>query len=106
MKPQIKFGKMEIAHKSGMKFLGVHVGEHMEWNAHIILLGSKLNKVCYMIKSLRDVISPQVIRSIYFAHVHAYAYLKYRLILWGGEPKSKIIFKLQKRVVRIIYWCE
>jgi hypothetical protein len=66
MKPQIKFGKIVIAYKSEIKCLCIHVGEHMEWNA-CMFLSSKLNKVCYMIKSLRDVISPQVIRSIYFA---------------------------------------
>jgi hypothetical protein len=53
-----------------------------------------------MIRSLRDTMSPLVIRSIYFAHV--YAHLKYGLIFWGGDSKSKTIFKLQKRIVRII----
>jgi glutamine amidotransferase-like uncharacterized protein len=57
MKPQIKFGKIGIAYKSETRFLNIHVGEHMEWNAHIMFLSSKLNKVCCMIKSLRDVIS-------------------------------------------------
>jgi hypothetical protein len=44
--------------------------------------------------------SPLVIRCIYFAHV--YAHLKYGLIFWGGDSKSKTIFKLQKRILRII----
>lgn len=100
MKPQIRFGKMEIFYKCETKFLGIHVGNHMEWKAHMMFLSSKLHKVCYMIKSLRDVTSRQVIRSIYFAHFHAY--LKYGLIFWGSDRKSKTIFKLQKRVVRII----
>jgi hypothetical protein len=53
-----------------------------------------------MIKSLRDVTSRLVIRSVYFAHCHAH--LKYGLVFWGGNLKGKTIFKLQKRVVRII----
>jgi hypothetical protein len=53
-----------------------------------------------MIRSLRDTMSPLVIRSIYFAHV--YSHLKYGLIFWGGDSKSKTIFKLQKSVIRII----
>jgi hypothetical protein len=91
---------MEIAYKSDTKFLGMHVGKHLDWNTHIMSLSSKLNKVCYMIRSLRDTTSPLVIRSIYFAHVHAH--LKYGLIFWGADSKSKIIFKLQKRIIRII----
>jgi hypothetical protein len=57
-------------------------------------------RVCYMIKSLRDVSSPLVIRSVYFAHCAVQ--LKYGLVFWGGIPKGKTIFKLQKRVVRMI----
>jgi hypothetical protein len=78
----------------------MHVGKHMDWNAHIMSLSSKLNKVSYVIKSLRDVTSPLVVRSIYFAYV--YTHLKYGLVFWGGDSKSKTIFKLQKKVIRII----
>jgi hypothetical protein len=51
-----------------------------------------------MIKSLRDVTSPLVITSVYFAHCHAH--LKYGLVFWSGNPKGKTIFKLQKQVVK------
>jgi hypothetical protein len=94
MEPQIKFGKIEIAYKSGTKFLSMHVGKHMDWNAHIKPLSSKLNKACYILKSLKHATSPQVIRSIYFAYFHTH--LKYGLIFWCGDSKSKTIFKLQK----------
>jgi hypothetical protein len=78
----------------------MYVSEHMDWNTHITFLSLKLRKVCYMIKSLRDVTSPQVIKSSYFAYCHSQ--LKYGLVFWGGDSKSNTIFKLQKRVVRII----
>jgi hypothetical protein len=70
MEPQIKFRKIDIAHKSETKCLGMHVGKHMDWNAHIKSLSSKLNKACYMIKSLKHATSPLVIRSIYFVYFH------------------------------------
>jgi hypothetical protein len=57
VKPQIKFGNLEISYKSETKFLGIYVDEHMEWNAHMMFLSAKLHKVCYMIKSLKDVTS-------------------------------------------------
>jgi hypothetical protein len=97
MELQIKFGKIEIAYKSETKCLGTHLGKHMDWNAHIKSLSSKRNKVCYMIKSLRDAMSPLVIRSIYFAYFHTH--LKYGLIFWGCDSKSKTISKLQKGVI-------
>jgi hypothetical protein len=49
-----------------------------------------------MIKSLKDATSPLVIRNIYFAYFHTH--LKYGLIFWGGDSKSKTIFKLQKKI--------
>jgi hypothetical protein len=49
MESQIKFGKTEIAYKSETKFVGMHVGKHMDWYAHIKYLSSKLNKACYVI---------------------------------------------------------
>jgi hypothetical protein len=94
MEPQIKFGKIEIAYKPKTKFLGMHVGKHMDWNAHIKSQSSKLNTACYMIKSLKDATSPLVIRSIYFAYF--LTNLKCGLFFWGGDSKSKTIFKLQK----------
>jgi hypothetical protein len=96
MRPQIKFGKIENAYESETKFLGVYVSEHMDWNANIKFLSLKLNKVCYMTKFLRDVTNPLVIRSIYFAYCHAY--LEYGLVFWGGDSKSKTIFKIQKQL--------
>jgi hypothetical protein len=91
---------MDIACKSETKFLGIHVSEYMKWDAHVMSLSSKLSKLGYMIKSLKDVTSPHVKRSIYFAYIHAY--LRYGLVFWGGDSKSKIVFKLQKWVIRII----
>jgi hypothetical protein len=70
------------------------------WNAHVRLLSSKLCKFCYMIKSLRDVTSPRVMRTTYVAYFHVY--IGYGLIFWGGDLKRKRIFKLQKRDIQII----
>jgi hypothetical protein len=45
LEPQIKLGKIEIAYKCETTFLGMHVGKHMDWNAHIKSVSSKLNKI-------------------------------------------------------------
>jgi hypothetical protein len=94
IEPQIKFGKIEIAYKSETTFLGMHVGKHMDWNAHIKSLSAKLNKACYMIKSLKDAMSPLVIRSIHFAYFHTH--LKYGLIFWVVIQKVKPFLSCKK----------
>jgi hypothetical protein len=72
----------------------------MKWDAHAVSLSSKLSKICYMIRSLKDVTNPHIIKSIYFAYFHAH--LRYGVIFWGGGTESENIFKLQKWVIRII----
>jgi hypothetical protein len=57
---------------------------------------SKFSKSCYVINSLNDT-SPQVTRSTYFVYFHTH--FRYSLIFCGGDPGSKIIFKLQKSYV-------
>jgi hypothetical protein len=47
-----------------------------------------------------DVMSPDIIRSIYVAYY--YAHLRYGSIFWGDDTESDSIFKLQKRAIRII----
>ena len=54
----------------------------------------------YMISSLKNVMSPYVLRTIYFACFHVH--LIYGLTLWGGDPEIIRIFWLQKYVIRII----
>jgi hypothetical protein len=94
MEPHFKFGKIEIAYKSETKFLGMLVGKHMDWNAHIKSPSSKLNKACYMIKFLKDATSTLVIRSIYFGYFHTH--LKYGLFFGVVIQKVKTFLSCEK----------
>jgi hypothetical protein len=67
LKPQVRFVSLDIAYKSERKFFGIHIRENTKWDMHAKSLSSRLSKICYMIQSLKDVMSPHVIRSIYFA---------------------------------------
>jgi hypothetical protein len=100
VKPQVKFDNRDIAYKSEIKFLGIHISENMKWEVHVKSLSSKLSKLCYMIKSLKDVTNPHIIKRTYFAYI--LACLRHDLIFWGGDTKSEIVFKLQKRIIRMI----
>jgi hypothetical protein len=72
----------------------------MTYNSHIKYLSSKLNTSYYKIRSLKNVMSPYVLRTIYFACFHVH--LRCGLTLWGGDLESIRIFRLQKKVIRII----
>jgi len=44
--------------------------------------------------------SPETLRMVYFVHIHSI--MSYGIILGGNQPYSGKIFKIQKRVIRII----
>jgi len=100
MLPHVIFEGRDIPYNTETKFLGIYINENMKWNSHINYLSSKLNTSYYMISSLKNVMSPYGLRTIYFACFHVH--LRYSLTLWGGDPESIRIFQLQKKVIRKI----
>jgi hypothetical protein len=94
------YKNMNIAYKSEIKFLGINITENLKWNVQLNKLCQKLSKMCYVIKTLKEVMSPYMIRYIYYAHFHSL--LRYGIIFWGGDIVNNKKIKLQKRVIRII----
>ena len=96
-RPRITFKNNEIAYSSELKFLGLFITETLAWHAQIHSLCASLSKSYYMIKSLRNVTSTQMIWSTYFAYFQSR--LRYGIMFWGGDGKSIKIFWLQKKVI-------
>jgi hypothetical protein len=98
--PHVIFEGRDIPYNTETTFLGIYINENMKWNNHIKYLSSKLNTSYCMIRSLKNVMSLYVLRTMYFAYFHVH--LRYDLTLWGGDPESMRIFQLQKKVLRTI----
>ena len=60
----------------------------------------KLNKTSYVIRFLKPLLSFETLKMAYFSIVHYI--ISYGIIFWGVSTHSKIIFKIQKRIIRII----
>jgi hypothetical protein len=99
-RPKVTFKNLGIAYKSELRFLGLCITENLKWDAHMRALSSKLCKVIYIIKSLKEIISSYMVKSIYYSDFQSS--LRYGIIFWGGSSESKPIFKLQKGVIQII----
>jgi hypothetical protein len=91
---------MDIKYKNETKFLGLYLTEVVKWDVHINHVCNMLNKIYYVIQSLKTVTSINTLRSIYFANFHSH--LKNGILFWGGDSQSTNVFKLQKKVVRLI----
>ena len=60
----------------------------------------KLNKASYVIRSLKLLSSFESLKMVYFSTVHSI--ISYGIKFWGISTQSKITFKIQKRIIRII----
>jgi hypothetical protein len=89
-----------INNTSSTNFLGLTLNSTLSWKTHIEQISSKLNSACYLIRSLRSIISMKNLRTIYFSYVHSN--MMYGIIFWGSLPYSDNIFKSQKRTIRIM----
>jgi hypothetical protein len=82
------------------KFLGLTLYNTLSWKPHIDRFISKLNSECYVIKSLKSIISLENHRIICFTSVHSIT--SYCIIFWGKSTYSNTIFILERRVIRIM----
>jgi len=67
---------------------------------HINHVFNILNKNYYVIHSLKNITSINTLRSVYFTNFHSH--LRYGSLFWGSDSQSTKVFKLQKKVVRLI----
>jgi len=94
------FGNRKIATTQSLKFLGLTIDTSLIWKYHIGEIISRLDKASYAIRRIKPFMSLDVLRSTYFSYVHSI--ISYGIILWGNSSNSEEIFKIQKRIIRII----
>jgi len=89
-----------ITNVNSTKFLGLTIGSTLSWKEHIVDLTSKLNKACYAIRAIKPFMTLNVLRMVYFSSFHSI--MSHGIIFWGNSHLSSNIFKIQKRIIRII----
>jgi hypothetical protein len=92
-------GKKQISKVNTTKFLGLVI-DKLSWQTHIDQVIPKLNKASYVIRVLKPLSSLECLKMVYFSLVHSI--IAYGIILWGSSAHAKIIFRIQKRIIRII----
>ena len=83
--------------------LNITVDTKLNWESHIDKINKRLSRILDLLRNLKYCIGlvPKIyLRTAYFAYFHSI--LKYGLLLWGNGPYIDRIFKLQKKIIRII----
>jgi len=100
---KIGFNNNFITNSSYTKFLAVTMNNTLSWNNHIDKLMKKLSKACYIIRNLKTYMSASSLKVIYYAFFHSV--MNYGIIFWGILLRSSIIFRTQKKAIRIMEGC-
>jgi len=82
------------------KLLSLTVDCSLTWINHIDSLTKKLSSTCYLIRKIKPHLSISTLKIIYHSLFHSI--MSYGIMFWGNSSYSSVIFKMQKRVIRII----
>ena len=89
-----------ISNVNTTKFLGLIIDKDLSWKHHILDLKQKLNRACYAIRATKPFMSQRALKIIYHSYFHSV--MSYGIIFWGNSYASRDIFKVQKRIIRIL----
>lgn len=91
-------GNDPISEPDCAAFLGLRINASLNWSDHVEFMSSKILKGIYVLASLRNCVSFDVLKVVYYAHV--VSHLRNNIIFWGHSTEADRIFKLQKRAIR------
>ena len=96
----IEMGHKVIEPVDTVKVLGIKINSNLSWTEHLSDLSKRLNQTYYAIKVVKNTLPDASLRTIYFNLFQSQ--LTYGIIFWGNADKDDKIFKIQKRLVRMI----
>ena len=84
-----------------MKYLGVILHEHLEWQGYINSLLIKLNRAAGLLSKIRHYVPKFLLRAIYFSIFNSY--LIYTCQIWGQKENTiKKLSEIQDKAIHII----
>ena len=85
------------------KFLGVIVGQYLNWKYHISMVSHKISKSCGIISRIRNTLDIKAKKMICYSLIHPY--LTYCINVWSSTylTNFKTLCTAQKRSVRTLF---
>ena len=98
----IQLGTQTIQRCDVVKFLGLFIDEHLDWNKHTSLVESKIARSLYIFNSLKNTIPTSSLKTLYYSLI--YSNLNYGVIHWSNTFKYNVksIIKNQIKAVKIV----
>ena len=99
---KLKIDNQLIEQKKSIKYLGLHIGLHLNWKTHIEYVAKKIKRCIGILSKIRYFVSQQVLVQLYYTL--SFPFLSYSLTTWGNTYKTSLqpLVILQKKALRII----
>ena len=98
---KIKIDGKKLTPCSSVKYLGIYIDQHLNWNVHLAELKPKLSRAVGMLSKLRYFVNKETLRMVYFGIFSSL--LSYGAQIWGQHNAvSKKLQILQNRAARIM----
>ncbi|KAG8291853.1 hypothetical protein J6590_108669 [Homalodisca vitripennis] len=97
---EIVFSLSSKVDSKSVKLLGINLDSKLNWWVHINSLCSRLSRVIFLLKKLKSCTSKNLVMNAYFAFFNAH--ITYGTLLWGNSAGAKLVFKTQRRALRVI----
>jgi len=86
--------------EKSVKFLGVHLDDHLSWNIHVNYIHRKIAQSLFAIYRVKNIFPKSVLTSLYYALIHSH--LNYAIQIWGNSNHLYKLITQQKRAIRAI----
>jgi len=98
----IELGGEKLDFANNVKLLGTYIDPNVKWNYHIDSLCKRLSKIVFALRVLKNVVSPDILRMVYFTHFQSV--MLYCIEIWGqcADYLFNRVFVLQKKAIRIL----
>ena len=96
----VSYENYSISKVNDTKFLRMNINNTLSWKTHIEEMLPKLCSACFAMKSVKPLASQQMLKIIYYSYFHSI--MSYGVIFWGHSSLGIKVFRLQKRIIRIM----
>ena len=82
--------------------MGVLFDQHLNLQDHAKSIHSKVSRNIYMLNQVKNVLDPQTLKLIYFAHIHSHLNYCSNILNMCTATTLKPLIVLQKKAIRLI----
>lgn len=92
----------QIQRTHSIRYLGLIIDENLSYKEHIQSLSTRVRKLIYIMKKLRDRTSKDTQRMVYYAICQSI--IQYGISIWGGAGKTTLIEleRAQRAVIKVL----